>query len=123
MQTARSRNSRRACDVRSHPSSVHDFTKVQCSSHSRISEREISDADISGLSENEAQLYRETLLDRRVLCQFGWIIRKADSGLHSESEVKSETTRADALVRSLTIAPQRGLSSNHPLCGWHMIFG
>ena len=108
MQAARSRNSRRACDVRSHPFIVDDSTKVQRSPHSRVFEREISDTDISRLSESETQLHRKTFLGQRVLCQYSWVGGKVDSGLRSESGTRREAARADAFVRSLTIAPSGG---------------
>jgi len=117
MQAARSRNSRRACDVRSHPSIVDDSTKVQRSPHSRIFEREVSDTDISRLSESETQLHRKTFLGQRVLCQYSWVGGKVDSGLHSESGARREAARADALVRSLTIAPYGGFHQTTRFAG------
>ena len=108
MQAARSRNSRRPCDVRSHVSTANDSAEVQRSSHSGIYEREISNTNFPRLSESEAEFHGRTFLGKRVLCQYGWIRRKTDSGLHSESGARREATRADAIVRNLTIAASRG---------------
>jgi len=70
MQAARSRNSRRSCDVRSHPSTVDDSTKAQCSPHGRISEREVSNPDIQRVSAGEEEFYRQALLGKsRCDCQ------------------------------------------------------
>jgi len=97
MQTARSRNSGRACDVRSYSPIVDDPAEVQRSPHNRVSEREISNTDFQRLSASEEELYRQTLLGKRVLCQYSWIRGKADSGLHSESGAGREAARADAI--------------------------
>ena len=117
MQAARSRDSRRPCDVRSHPSNVDDSTEVQRSPYDRISEREISDTDIQRLSESEEKFYRQTFLGKRVLRQYSWIGGEADSGVHSESGARRETARANATVRSLTIAPSGGFHQTTRFAG------
>jgi len=108
MQAARSGNSRRSCDVGSHPSTADDSTETQCSPHDRISEREVSNPDIQRLSAGEEEFYRQALLGKRVLCEHSWIRGKADSRLYSGSGARREAARADAIVRSLTIAPSKG---------------
>jgi len=122
MPTARSRNSRRSCIARSYPSVIDDLAKVQRSPDNRIPEREISNTDLQRLSESEKELHWQTLLGKKVLCQYSWIIGKTDSGLYSESGARREAARADILVRSLTIRPSGWFSSSHPLCGWYMIW-
>ena len=54
------------------------------------------------------KFHRQALLGKTVLRQHSWIRGKADSGLYSESGARRETARADAIVRSLTIAPSAG---------------
>jgi len=90
VQAARGRNSRRACDVRSHPSTVDDSTEVQRSSYDRIFEREICNTDFLRPSESEEKFHRKTILGKRVLCQYSWIGGEADSGLYTESVASRE---------------------------------
>lgn len=108
MQAARSRNTRRLCDVRSYSSAIDDPAEVRRSPHNRISEREISNTDFQRLSASEEEFYRQALLGQRILCQYSWIRGKTDSGLYTESGARREAARADAIVRSLTIAPSKG---------------
>ena len=117
MQTARSRDSRRPCDVRSRPSTIDDSAEVQHSPYNRVSEREIDDTDIQRLSESEEKFYRHTLLCKRVLRQYSWIGGEADSGLKMESEARRETARVNATVRSFTIAPTGGFHQTTRFAG------
>ena len=105
VQTARDRDHRRACDEGSHSSTADDPAEVQRDLYGRVSEGEVGDSYLQGLSSGEEELHGEALLVQRLLRQYRWIRKEDNPEVHQKSRKGRKASGADASARSLTISP------------------
>jgi len=62
--------SRGICDAGSYPHAVDDSAEVQCGPYGRVSEREVGDSYIQGLSAGETEFHGASFLGPRLLRQY-----------------------------------------------------